>query len=154
MNDHIATLRIKLMTSQANIPKRSTEGSAGFDLFAAETTILPPSTIVNGNVSIGRALVSTKLAIAIPSNCVGKIGARSGLSINNNIEVGAGWIDSDFRGEIFIELKNLSPNEFRIAPGMRIAQLFILPLANVNVISVSELPPSKRDQGGFGSTGL
>jgi dUTP pyrophosphatase len=66
----------------------------------------------------------------------------------------AGWIDPDFRGEVSVELKNLSQNEFMVNPGMRIAQLFVLPLASVNIVPVSELPPSKRDQGGFGSTGL
>lgn len=154
MDTHRLILQIKFISPEANIPKRSTEGSAGLDLFASEATILPPSIIVNGRVSIGRALVHTGLVLAIPGNCVGRIGARSGLSVCHNIEVGAGWIDPDFRGEVCVELKNLSPNEFTVTCGMRIAQLFILPLANVRIIQVSELPSSIRDQGGFGSTGL
>ena len=89
----------------------------------------------------------------MPRNCVGKIGSRSGLSVNKNIEVGAGWIDSDYRGEVCVELKNLSPHEFPVESGMRIAQLFVLSLAVSEIICSNDLPPSQRDQSGFGSSG-
>ena len=154
MDDRKLLLEVKLLKPKAQVPGRSTEGSAGLDLVAAESVIVPAASIVSGHVSIGRALVPIGIAIAIPRNCVGRIGSRSGLSVNNNIEVGAGWIDSDYRGEVCVELKNLSPQEFPVAIGMRIAQLFILPLATVDISCVNELPPTQRGQGGFGSSGL
>lgn len=154
MNDRKLLLEVKLLKPKAQVPNRSTEGSAGLDLVAAESIIVPAASIVGGHVSIGRALVPTGIAIAIPRNCVGRIGSRSGLSVNKNIEVGAGWIDSDYRGEVCVELKNLSPQEFAVELGMRIAQLFVLPLAVVEISCVSELSPSERGQSGFGSSGL
>jgi dUTP pyrophosphatase len=154
MDDRKLLLEVKLLKPKAQVPNRLTEGSAGFDLFAAESVIVPAASIVSGHVSIGRALVPIGIAISIPGNCVGRIGSRSGLSVNKNIEVGAGWIDSDYRGEVCVELKNLSPQDFAVAVGMRIAQLFVLPLAMVDICCVSELPSSERGQGGFGSSGL
>ena len=105
-------------------------------------------------MAIGRALVSTGIALVIPRGCVGKIGSRSGLSVDRNIEVGAGWIDPDYRGEIKVELKNFDSREFVIEAHMRIAQLFVLRLANVKLEHASRLPISGRGARGFGSTGL
>lgn len=154
MDDRKLLLEVKILKPKAQAPERSTECSAGLDLFAADPVIVPAACIVGGNVSIGRALVPIGIAIAIPGNCVGRIGSRSGISVSKNIEVGAGWIDSDYRGEICVELKNLSPQDFAVVAGMRIAQLFVLPLAMVDIRCVSELPLSERGQGGFGSSGL
>jgi len=154
MDDSKVHLHVKLLKPKAQVPNRSTEGSAGLDLFAAESVVVPAASIISDHVSIGRALVPLGIAIGIPRNCVGRIGSRSGLSVNKNIEVGAGWIDSDYRGEVCVELKNLSPQDFCVTEGMRIAQLFVLPLAIVDISCVDELLPSERGQGGFGSSGL
>src|SRR2546426_9622592 len=82
------------------------------------------------------------------------IWSRSGLSTRHNIEVGAGWIDPDYRGELKIELKNFSNRDFVVEEGMRIAQLLVLPFASPEVEVTDELPRSVRGAGGFGSTGL
>ena len=70
-----------------------------------------------------------------------------------NIEVGAGWIDPDYRGEIMVELKNLGPESFQVEQGARIAQLFVLKSADVDVDIVDSLSQTERSDGGFGSTG-
>jgi len=85
---------------------------------------------------------------------VGRIGSRSGLSVAKNIEVGAGWIDPDYRGEIKVELKNLSSHDFIVDAAARIAQLFILSVATPDLEETNALPPSTRGAGGFGSTGM
>lgn len=147
-------LKVKRLIESARLPVRMTVGSAGFDLYAAVATIVPPARVVEDQtVEIGRALVSTGLAFEIPLGMVGRIGSRSGISVKSNLEVGAGWIDSDYRGELQVEMKNLSAKPFTIAVGDRIAQLIILQLGNIKLIEVAELNLSPRGEGGFGSTG-
>lgn len=153
MDDQKILLKVKLTKPTAHLPMRATEGAAGYDLTAAESVIVPAAHLIGSKVSIGRALVSLGLSIAVPRNYVGRIGSRSGLSVKNNIEVGAGWIDSDYRGEVFVELKNLSSQDFVVDVGMRVAQLFLIPVGAFDLACVNELPPSDRGQNGFGSTG-
>ena len=147
-------MKIAKLFPEAKAPIKSTSEAAGFDLFAQETTQVPGSVTESGHVVIGRALIPTGIAVAIPSGCVGRIGSRSGLSVKHNIEVGAGWVDPDYRGEVMVELKNLGPEHFQVEKGTRIAQLFILRLAEVEVEIVDSLFDTDRSDGGFGSTGV
>ena len=147
-------VRVRRTHPAAQSPTRMTPGSAGFDLYAAESVEVPPSRCVqDGNVEIGRALVPTGIQLELPAGTVGRIGSRSGMSVNFNIEVGAGWIDSDYRGPLMVELKNLSSVPFRVNGGDRIAQLVVLPLASVDISLVSDLVDTERGASGFGSTG-
>lgn len=148
-------LKVKRLTERARMPARMTAGSAGFDLFAAQSMVVPPARVTAEQfVEIGQALISTGLALAIPAGFVGRIGARSGLSVKQNIEVGAGWIDSDYRGELKVELKNFSARPFEINIGDRIAQLVILKIGELTAVEVEALDNTDRDKGGFGSTGI
>jgi dUTP pyrophosphatase len=146
-------VKVTLLSPHAKVPLRASEQAAGFDLFAGERTVIPGSHASGGAVDIGRALVSTGIALSLPPGHVGRIGSRSGLSVTKNIEVGAGWIDSDYRGEIKVELKNFSSQAFVVEQGARIAQLIILPIATPALELVDHLPPSPRGADGFGSTG-
>ena len=148
------TLNVKLLQPGAQAPKKMTVGSAGYDLFASKSTTIPAARhLGNGLVEIGRSLVSTGIALELPPGTVGRVAARSGLSVKFNIEVGAGWIDGDYRGEIMVELKNLSAEVFVVDQGDRIAQLLLLPITDAEVNVVPKLSESSRDIGGFGSTG-
>lgn len=147
-------MKIALLTPNAKLPIRSTHGAGGFDLFSSEQATVPAASAKAGRVRIGRALVSTGIAVAIPRGHVGKIGSRSGLSTGYNIEVGAGWIDSDYRGEIKVEIKNFGPARFTVQKHMRIAQLFVLRLYDAKISLVKRLPRSVRGSRGFGSTGF
>jgi len=147
-------MKIVLLSPNARAPVRSTPEAAGLDLFASTRVLVPGISIVGGRAEIGRALVPTGIAVAIPADHVGRLGSRSGLSVEHNIEVGAGWIDPDYRGEIRVELKNFGSKDFWVEQGTRIAQLFVLQVAGVSVEVVDSLPPSERMTGGFGSTGL
>ena len=138
---------------EAKMPIRSTSEAAGLDLFAREAIQIPGSVAEAGRVTIGRALIPTGIAVAIPSGCVGRIGSRSGLSVKHNIEVGAGWIDPDYRGEVMVELKNLGAESFQIEQGARIGQLFVLKLGDQDIEIVDSLAKTERSDGGFGSTG-
>lgn len=147
-------LQVRRLVETARLPTRMTSGSAGYDIYSACDVTIPASRLCEGGtVEVGRALVSTGLAVAIPPGVVGRVGSRSGLSVKQNIEAGAGWIDSDYRGELMVELKNLSSKPFQIFTGDRIAQLLLLKLADVELLEVDILDETVRGVGGFGSTG-
>ena len=140
----MADVKITLLTDKARIPTKMTEGSAGYDLYAAADAVVPAATTsANGTTDIGRCLIPLGIALELPIGTVGRIAGRSGLSTNFNVEVGAGWIDSDFRGQVMVELKNLSSVDFKIMEGDRIAQLVLLTALNAEFVANDNLkvPP-------------
>ena len=147
-------VRVSLLNDRARIPTKMTSGSAGYDLYAAVDTVVPAAaTSADGGVDIGRCLVPLGIAFELPDGAVGRIAARSGLSTRLNVEVGAGWIDSDFRGEVMVELKNLSSVDFKVRAGDRIAQLILLTTVSAEFITCEELDSTTRGTSGMGSTG-
>lgn len=146
--DAMRTMHIKKLAPDAIIPSKATDGSAGYDLYSYGS----------GSIDAGsQLLVDTKIAIAIPNEYCGFIWSRSGLSVKNGIETGAGVIDSDYRGELKVVLHNHSTTPFIFTKGTRIAQLVIAPLPKIIVNEVAEFDESKQTErggGGFGSTGL
>ena len=135
------------------LPRHETDGSAGMDLRAC----LSPEDRQRGLVipSMGRALVPTGLAVAIPAGHEGQVRPRSGLSVKTGITVlnSPGTIDSDYRGELRVLLINLGAENQTLAHGERIAQLVIAPYCRTEVQAVTELDQTDRAGGGFGSTG-
>lgn len=141
-------LRFKKLRPGAVLPERKTPGSAGYDLcacIAAEFTIEP------GEL----AIFPTGLAAEIPLGCAGMIFTRSGLGVKHGVAVanGVGVIDSDYRGEIHVGLRNSSRVPYTVSPGERIAQLIIMPVCLPEVEEAQELSQTQRGSGGFGSTG-
>lgn len=131
----------------AIVPTYAKPGDAGADLYAIEEKTLRPGE---------RSLVKTGIAIALPEGFVGLVHPRSGLALKNGISVvnTPGTIDSGYRGEIGVVLINHDLNEsFSVKVGDRIAQLVIQKFENAVFKIVSELPPSERSSGGYGSTG-
>lgn len=122
------------------------DGDAGVDLASAETLILREGE---------RALVGTGIAIAIPAGFGGFVQPRSGLAAKYGITLtnAPGLIDSNYRGEIKVILQNTGHADFEISAGDRIAQLVIMPVEHAEFEVAEELPPSKRSDGGFGSSG-
>jgi dUTP pyrophosphatase len=116
------------------------------DLAACERVELAPGE---------RALVPTGLAVAIPEGYAGYVQPRSGLAARNGISIvnTPGLIDSGYRGEVLVNLFNTDRRKtFVVEPGMRIAQLVILHVPEVEIVEVDELPSSERGVKGFGST--
>ena len=151
----VQTLKVSLIHPEAKLPTRMTEGSAGFDLYAVEDIEVPSAACdTKGHVDVGRALISIGIKLELPSGTVGRIASRSGLSVKANLEVGAGWIDSDYRGELNVELKNFSSKPYRVRVGDRVAQMVILPTVNIQAEAVLKLEETERDSAGFGSTDL
>jgi len=101
----------------------------------------------------GRAAVRTGLAAAIPAGFYGRVAPRSGLAVRHGIDVLAGVVDSDYRGEILCALVNLGGEPFEVEPGARVAQLIVEAVATPEPAWAEELEETARGAGGFGSTG-
>jgi dUTP pyrophosphatase len=132
-----------------DLPSYATIGAAGMDLLAA---ILCDKIIISPG---GRALIPTGLSIALPAGYELQIRPRSGLALKNGIMVAnsPGTIDEDYRGEIGIILLNAGNEDFTICRGMRIAQVVLAPVLQVQWVEVDTLDETVRGVGGFGSTG-
>jgi dUTP pyrophosphatase len=147
-------IKVKLLHINAKIPSKNSLGSAGFDLYASDNSTIPGSYIdEDRKLNIGRAIIHTGIALQLPAGTVGKVASRSGLSMKNNIEVGAGWIDSDYRGELLVELKNFSSDPYAVSKGDRIAQLVVINITDAKLIVVEKLDPTPRGEKGLGSSG-
>jgi dUTP pyrophosphatase len=139
-------LRIKRLRPDAVVPARAYAGDAGLDLAAAERVELAPGE---------RALVPTGLAVAIPDGHAGFVQPRSGHAVRHGITIvnTPGLVDSGYRGELKVVLLNTDPEEpFVVEQGMRIAQLVVLPVPELDLVEVDELPESERGVRGFGSS--
>lgn len=145
-------IKFKRLSDRFNdipLPAYSTEGSSGMDLRAAveDKIIIKPLETV---------LIPTNLAVEIPKGFEGQVRPRSGLAAKNSVTIlnTPGTIDSDYRGEIKIILTNFGKEDFTVNRGDRIAQLVITRIERVEIIESNELEETKRNEGGFGHTGL
>ena len=136
----------RLDRAVARLPERAHPGDAGLDLFAAADVDIPP----------GEArLVGTGLAIELPPGTEGQIRPRSGLALRHAVTVlnAPGTVDAGYRGEIGILLVNHGREAFRVRQGMRVAQLVVTPVVDVEVVEADALSETARAGDGFGSTG-
>lgn len=141
-------LRVTRLRAEAVLPTRAHSGDAGLDLSACETV-----TIGAGE----RATVGTGLAVAIPEDHAGLVVPRSGLAMRHGVSIvnAPGVIDAGYRGEVRVILLNTdSEHAFTVEPGMRIAQLLVVPARLAEVVEVSELAETTRGDSGLGSSGL
>lgn len=141
-------LNIKL-DENAKIPEYGSEYAAGIDLFSSNTEdiIIQPK---------NRKLISTGLYISWDDpKYYMRIAPRSGLSVKNCIDVGAGVIDYDYRGELKILLiNNSNDKEFIVSKNMKIAQMIPTKMTRLNLNITDNLEETVRGNGGFGSTGV
>lgn len=139
-------LFVQRLSEDAVVPGRAYEGDAGLDLASCERVVLGPGE---------RATVGTGLAIAVPDGYAGFVQPRSGLASRHGITIvnAPGLVDSGYRGEVRVVLLNTDASEsFVVEPGMRIAQLVVVPVAGIEPVEVDELPESERGVRGFGSS--
>jgi len=142
----VTELPVQRLHDGATLPTRAYEGDAGLDLSASERVELGPGE---------RAVVGTGLTIAIPDGHAGFVQPRSGLAARHGITIlnTPGLVDSGYRGELKVVLLNTDrTDQFVIEPGMRIAQLVVVPVALPEPREVAELPDSERGEKGFGSS--
>jgi dUTP pyrophosphatase len=144
----VIELAIQRLREDAVVPTRAYSGDAGLDLAACERVELGPGE---------RATVGTGLAVAIPEGYAGFVQPRSGLAARHGITIvnTPGLVDSGYRGELRVILLNTDTSEpFVVEPGMRIAQLVIMPVPELDLVEVDELPESERGVRGFGSSAV
>lgn len=143
----MAELPVRRLRPDAVLPTRAYPADAGLDLAASEGLRLSPGE---------RGIVSTGVAVAIPEGYAGFVLRRSGLAANHGVTVlnAPGLIDAGYRGELKVILLNTDREEtFVVEPGMRVAQLVVLPIGVFDPVEVEELDATERGAGGHGSSG-
>jgi dUTP pyrophosphatase len=143
----VTELPIHRLEAEAELPLRAYPGDAGLDLAARARVEIGPGE---------RAVVGTGLAVAIPQGHAGLVVPRSGLAARHGIGIAnaPGLVDSGYRGEVQVVLVNTDRTEtFTVEPGMRIAQLVVVPIAAAEPVDVDTLPETQRGAAGFGSSG-
>jgi dUTP pyrophosphatase len=141
-------VKVKKLNEDFVMPLKATEFSSGFDLYAniKEKIIIKP---------LERKLINSGMVMEIPNGYEGQIRPRSSLALKNGVTVlnSPGTIDCDYRGEVKILLINLSPDEFVIQSGDRIAQIVFTKVSDVKILEMDSFQDTVRGDGGFGSTG-
>ena len=139
----------KKLHKDSIVPKKGSALAAGYDLFCyTDKDILIESS--------GKAMIPTGISVELPHNSYGRVAPRSGLTWNKFLDVGAGVVDEDYRGEILVILFNFSKENVIIKNGDKIAQLIverIMPTEPVVYEPDQELSETNRGESGFGSTG-
>ena len=136
-------LSFKRLDPKALLPTRGSPSSAGLDLYSIEAVSLQPRE---------RRLIKTGLAVDIPEGYYGRLAPRSGLATQKGIDVLAGVIDADYRGEIGCLLYNAGEETIDLPAQTRICQLLIEKIITPDAIWVESLADTSRGGAGFGST--
>lgn len=139
------TLKFVRLSDHATAPFKGSERAAGFDLSSAYDCVVPAR---------GMRLVKTDLRLELPSGCYGRVAPRSGLAVKHGIDVGAGVIDEDYRGNVGVVLFNHSDADFVVRKGDRVAQLICQRIFYPRLEEAEALTVTKRGDEGFGSTGV
>jgi len=139
------TVKVKRLSENALLPTKNLGTDAGWDLYSSEDVILRPQE---------RLLIKTGISMEIPNGYCGLIWPRSGLSVKCGVDVLAGVIDCEYRGEVGVCLFNTDTHqEVRIKSGDRIAQILLEKVQMFAMVEVDELNDSYRGDKGFGSSG-
>ena len=146
MYREILQINVKKLSENAIIPTQGTSFAAGYDLYAAEDAVVVCGT---------RKLIKTNISMEINPGYYGRIAPRSGLAYKNGIDVLAGVIDSDYRGDIGVILYNTDKDiDFTVKKGDRIAQIIFEACYTATLNNIDTLDNTLRQTGGFGSTGI
>ncbi|KAL5019961.1 hypothetical protein ScPMuIL_002853 [Solemya velum] len=137
-------LRFAKLTENAFSPTRGSKLAAGYDLYSAYDYVVPAR---------GKQIAKTDIQIALPEGCYGRVAPRSGLAAKHFIDVGAGVIDRDYRGNVGVVLFNFGEADFEVKKGDRIAQLLCERIYVPDLQEDLSLEDTERGHGGFGSTG-
>ena len=144
MTKTLDALRFKQLDERAVLPQRGSELAAGLDVCSIEDLKIEPKQ---------RATARTGLAVAIPPGFYGRVAPRSGLAAKSGLDVLAGVIDSDYRGEVCCLLYNTGDEPITLPAGSKICQLIVEQIITPEATWVSDLDETARGAGGFGSTG-
>jgi len=140
------SIRVSKLSADATIPTRGSPCAAGCDLYASETCVIP---------AFGKGLIKTDIAMALPYGYYGRVAPRSGMAWKKHTDIGAGVIDSDYRGPIGVVMFNHGETDVVIEKQDRVAQLIVekISMTEWKEVPHSELESTDRGEGGYGSTG-
>merc|ERR1712098_893770 len=138
-------LLIAKLSDKAIIPTKGSSKAAGYDLYSAYDYTIPPR---------GKVLAKTWVQVKVPHGTYGRIAPRSGLAWKNHIDIGAGVVDEDYRGNVGVVMFNHADTEFSIKAGDRVAQLVCEKISYPAIEELATLDETARGEGGFGSTGV
>jgi dUTP pyrophosphatase len=154
-----SVIEVKKLFDNAVIPTRGSRLAAGLDLYAHSYALIkdgkPQETLTLGVLSIpanSRCLIKTGISVCIPPNCYGRVAPRSSLAMKG-IDVAAGVVDEDYRGEVGVILVNQNSEPYIVIKGDRIAQLICERIVYVQPKLVEIISTTRRGENGFGSTG-
>ena len=137
-------MSVCLCSTDAVLPSRGSKVAAGWDLYSSENLLIKAKE---------RGICSTGIKIVAPEGTYARIAPRSGLTLKHGLDVGAGVIDADYRGEIKIVLFNHSSVDYHIEKGDRVAQLIFEKIDTTPLKMVPFVDETERGESGFGSTG-
>ena len=137
-------IKVKKLRKDAKLPTHGHPGDAGMDFYCVEDVIFPPGK---------QERVHTGVAVEIPEGYVGLIWDKSSISFNLGLKVMGGVIDSSYRGEIIMNLLNVSNKEVLITKEHKVAQMVIQKFEHCDIVEVSEISPTVRGDRREGSTG-
>ncbi|XP_063328769.1 deoxyuridine 5'-triphosphate nucleotidohydrolase, mitochondrial isoform X2 [Pelmatolapia mariae] len=137
-------LKFAKLSEHARTPTRGSAKAAGYDLYSAYDYSIPP---------MDKTIVKTDIQIAVPHGCYGRVAPRSGLAAKHFIDVGAGVVDEDYRGNVGVVLFNFGKETFEVKKGDRVAQLVCEKICYPDLVEQETLDETDRGAGGFGSTG-
>ncbi|KAF1392620.1 hypothetical protein PFLUV_G00029960 [Perca fluviatilis] len=137
-------LKFAKLSEHATTPTRGSTKAAGYDLYSAYDYTIGP---------MDKTIVKTDIQIAVPHGCYGRVAPRSGLAAKYFIDVGAGVVDEDYRGNVGVVLFNFSKDTFDVKKGDRVAQLVCERICYPDLVEQKTLDETERGDGGFGSTG-
>ncbi|XP_029431535.1 deoxyuridine 5'-triphosphate nucleotidohydrolase, mitochondrial isoform X2 [Rhinatrema bivittatum] len=139
-----SVLKFVKLSKNASTPTRGSAKAAGYDLYSAYDYEIR---------AMDKVVVNTDIQIALPSGCYGRVAPRSGLAAKHFIDVGAGVIDEDYRGNVGVVLFNFGKENFNVKRGDRVAQLICERICYPELEELKDLDDTDRGAGGFGSTG-
>lgn len=137
-------LKFAKLSENATTPTRGSTKAAGYDLYSAYDYTIGP---------LDKMIVKTDIQIAVPTGHYGRVAPRSGLAAKHFIDVGAGVVDEDYRGNVGVVLFNLGKEAFEVKKGDRVAQLVCEKISYPDLVELETLDETERGAGGFGSTG-
>ncbi|XP_046548183.1 LOW QUALITY PROTEIN: deoxyuridine 5'-triphosphate nucleotidohydrolase-like [Haliotis rubra] len=138
------TLQFAKLTENGRAPTRGSKYAAGYDLYSAYDYLIPAG---------DKIIAKTDIQIAVPEGSYGRVAPRSGLAAKHFIDVGAGVIDQDYRGNVGVVMFNFGKQDFKVNSGDRIAQLICERIYIPELQELEKLDATERGSGGFGSTG-
>jgi dUTP pyrophosphatase len=150
-------LKVKKMHRDSLLPTRGSDKAAGYDVYAyVPDETFDDGTVIKKEIVIDpkqRKLVGTGLMVIVPEGHYGRVAPRSGLAVKKCVDVAAGVVDEDYRGELKVVLVNNGNYPFVVRTGDKIAQLICERISYPSIEQIETVDETKRGTGGFGSTG-